>query len=91
MQCRPPPKSIPAGLAEAAHKYGYDSALSVFRRGIANKAERGRGEGKLRTELLQQLTVDHEWADVSPMTVGLAVDAVMTQAFRAVALEGELF
>jgi polyribonucleotide nucleotidyltransferase len=78
--------TVPAAMAEYVHALGYDRSLEVYSNGVSDKAARGRGEGKLRGELLQAVNEHPEWGQQHVVVRSMAVDAVMHKAFRAVLL-----
>jgi polyribonucleotide nucleotidyltransferase len=80
--------TVPTALAQTVHELGYDRAVEVYSTGVAGKAERGRNEGRVRSELLNAVMNLPEWATESALVRTMAVDEVMHKAFRAVLLRG---
>ena len=84
-----PSSIVPAVLQRAIEEHAKAAALEMYQvKGGLNKKERGQREGKFRSELLAYLSSNEEYAKYGSVEVEMAVDQLMTQAFKESVLAG---
>lgn len=80
---------FPPELLEAVEQNAKDAALAVYQvKGGLNRRDRGKREGQFRSELLNSLSSSPEYAKYGSTTLELAVEMVMTRAFKESVLTG---
>jgi polyribonucleotide nucleotidyltransferase len=80
--------SVSDELRKAVDELGLADATLLYQQAFDTKAERGRAEGQLRSRINKDLAA-HEVFSVEPQIVrDMAVEAMISKAFRAALLEG---
>jgi polyribonucleotide nucleotidyltransferase len=86
---RPGKYHVPESLQEAVNEYALSSAMELYQvKGGLNRKERGRREGKFRSELMQYLTSHEELSTHDPFVLNMAVECALSQAFKLSVLQG---
>lgn len=76
-------------LMLAVETHAKTAALELYQvKGGFNRKERGQREGKFRSELLGHLTSNAQYAKYGNVLLEMAVDQLMTQAFKESVLAG---